>query len=582
MVEVADAPTSFILLEELFESEDPRFLDEVFGCIADRKLRSFGTRWYRDKRPWARRALLAYVDDGCDRARHRALVRRLLVLAETAGDDELMAHLLCAFDGLVRRAPKTVRRWNYRHRSYEPYRMLVQVHPNPKRAHSPEAWKLAQAAPKGNWRERAAWFGGKGRQYLKRRAYRYFRTMAYREPERYAAGLIRAMGLYTDAHLPEAANILDTYGLTSLIYYSSPVIQRNSRRLIVGYRRQLAELEPAPRHPEALHGHAEAFIRLLFRSNCLLIRRWIVAWLEREEAEAMQNLNAAQLRPLLMSNYGDVQAFAARRLETAEGMATLSIEDWLELLRLDNPEVVHIVCKLVEEHVRPDRLDFATLVELARSAAAPVAELGFSWLKERTPKDAEALHVAMQLANARTEPVRKEAVSWLLGIVTSELGQPAHLRDLIDARHRDVRALALDTMAGDARFKDDVTLWAALSESPYPDVMHFLVQHLEAREATLSPEQVERAWASTLLSVHRGSRAKRAALRQITARVVASPERADALLPLLRISLRSVREAERRGALAAVAQAAFREPSLRDKLAAHVPELSLFDARANA
>ena len=132
-------------------------------------------------------------------------------------------------------------------------------------------------------------------------------------------------------------------------------------------------------------------------------------------------------------------------------------------------------------------------------------------------------------------------------------------------------------MASHPRFRDDVSLWAALSESPYPDVMHFLVRHLEAREDALAPEQVERAWATTLLSVHRGARAKRAALRQITHRVVASPERADTLLPLLRVSLRSVREAERRGALAAIAQAAFRQPALRAKLASHVPELTLFD-----
>ncbi len=83
-----------------------------------------------------------------------------------------------------------------------------------------------------------------------------------------------------------------------------------------------------------------------------------------------------------------------------------------------------------------------------------------------------------------------------------------------------------------------------------------------------------------MLAVRRGSRAKRQALRQITDRLRQRPEQADLLIPLLRISLRSVRVAERRQALAVTGRAAFDSPSVRGAVHRHFPELQLFDEGA--
>ena len=83
-------------------------------------------------------------------------------------------------------------------------------------------------------------------------------------------------------------------------------------------------------------------------------------------------------------------------------------------------------------------------------------------------------------------------------------------------------------------------------------------------------------WATTLLAVHRGGRAKRAALNQIADRIMRAVQaEAEALLPLLAIALRSVRAPEQRTALAAVARAAIREPALRGAVARALPELKL-------
>jgi hypothetical protein len=85
-------------------------------------------------------------------------------------------------------------------------------------------------------------------------------------------------------------------------------------------------------------------------------------------------------------------------------------------------------------------------------------------------------------------------------------------------------------------------------------------------------------WATVLLGIARGSRAKRKALSQVASAVARSPEKADDLLPILAIALRSVRAPERRAALTAVAVAAARSPSLQSAIASKLPEIRIESA----
>jgi hypothetical protein len=567
MASTKSPPASSVLLDELFEAGDDRFLDELFACTTDSTLKALAPRWMRDARPWARRALLRYVDDGCDRPRHRVLVKALVNLAEEREDDELMAHLLHAFDGLVRHEKKARTYYDWRARQNQTYTKLVRVKPAPGHTDG-EHWRQGRFAEP---RFRVA-----TRRYLRRRAYRWFRKLGARHPERFTRGVLVALALYRDEELGKPEHILDVYGLSNLLYYHSDVLERDIHRLRVAPGRTLAELTPAPLHPDAWRGRADELLRLLFRSDCLLVRRFLVAWLEREEIHALEGLDARKLRPLVLSPHADVRAFAVRRLEGASGLGTLSIDVWMELLALDDLELLPLVCRLVEAHVEPSRLDLAQKVRLACARAAPVAELGFRWLTSERIATADALTTVMPLANAEAPLVREKAARWLLELVRGPLGTASHLRELIDARHADVRAEALRALSSEPRFADEPSLWLAASESPYPDVIAFLVPHLDAREKALPKGRVEHLFALTLLSVHRGSRQKRLALRQIAERIVKAPDRADTLVPLLRVALRSVREPERRSALAAVCRAAFERPALRAALSAHVPELTLF------
>lgn len=572
MAGAADKPASLVLIDELFEAGDDRFLAEVLACTADGKLKSLAPKWYADRRPWARTMLLAYVEDGCDRPRHRVLVKALLNLAEEREDDELMAALLHAFDRMVRHESQTRTGYDWRSGQRTTYRILKQV--NPPRSRGAAAYKLW--SHKGDRRFAAPYFTLATRRYLRRRAYRFFRLLGHRDPDRFFKGAMMALARYRDADLERPEHILDCYGLVSLLHHHSDILERSSHRVRVVHGRTLAELEPAPVHPDAWRGRVEPMLRLLLRADCLFVRRFLVRWLEREEPAGLRGIDARKLRPLLSSGYPDVRAFAARLLEGASGLGALPVVDWLELLELDDPEVIAVVCRLVEEHVDPSRLLLEQCVTLACARPVAVAELGFGWVKQKRITNAEDLLTAMRLAGAEVKSVRAEAARWLLELVTGALGTADHLRELIDARHADVREAALAVMQREARFRDVPALWLALSESPYGDVLEVLVRHLSEREKALPKGRVEHVWATTLLSVHRGSRAKRAALRQIADRVARQPDRAGALLPILRVALRSVREAERHAALASVCRAAFASPSLRGAIGEHIPELVLF------
>jgi hypothetical protein len=188
------------------------------------------------------------------------------------------------------------------------------------------------------------------------------------------------------------------------------------------------------------------------------------------------------------------------------------------------------------------------------------------------------VETVLQLRDAKVEQTRAAAVEWVLGFVRDEkFGTSVHLRELVDARHADVRTRALEVLLAEPRFRRDLlTLWAALAESPYDDVRAFLVKHLDEVARGLDEADVRHVWASALLAIHRGSRTKRGVLRSIAERLQRRPDEAHDLAPLLAIALRSARESERRGALAAIARAAFSTPSTRDALTAAIPELVLF------
>ncbi|APR88034.1 hypothetical protein A7982_13383 [Minicystis rosea] len=555
------ATGSALLIDEYFDAADERFVDELLSSTNGKKLKNLAARWYRDGRPFARRALLRYIDDGCDRPHHRPLVKALFKLAEKANDDEAIGHFMAAFDRLVRRKLTQAHRWNRQQGSYTVMELRAD-------ASVPGAL--------GSHESRAPKFSRRTRLYLCRRAFRYFRVIARTDVARYGRAIRAALPLYRDEHLDTPERILDAWGLMHALYWGSPVLVRDPRGIKVAAGRSLGELEPAPFAAEAWRDAFDPLFELLERAKSRTVRVFAIALLRRDHADALRSLPLRRVRNLLRSPNDEVQTFAAELLRTASGVQNLSVEEWLELLKIENPSAIPLLCELVEKTVRPERLSLAQTVALASAQAAPVAELGLRWTKQKPVSDEAALTTVLGLARAGAPQVRAEAIAWVTEILAkATFAKPEHVRDLLDARFADVRAQGLALVEKDARFSTSIVLWGALSESPYDDARAFLVKHLRERERSFGPEALRGLWATTLLAVHRGGRAKRTALNQIAARVAHHPSEAESLLPLLGIALRSVRAPERRTAIAAVASAVAREPAIGRAVARLLPELKI-------
>jgi hypothetical protein len=581
---LAESAGSALLVDEYFASGDDRLLGELLPCRSEKKFKTFGERWYADTRPWARQTLLRYVDDGCDRPHHRLLVKTLFKKAEAAADDEAMAHFLVAFDRLTRRQIVPVRHWDYQTRQSTTEFVLKADSSVPSKAprekparsaRNPQTGAVMNIPGRSQPMER---FSRRTRRYLARRAFRYFRRAGWKDKPRYARALRIALPLYDDSNLQKPEQLLDAWGLVHALYWASPVLKRSPHGVRLTANAKLADLAPAPIFPDAWKGVPgfEALSDFAVRARSRTVRRWAIALLKRDHADALRELTFTRLRLLLKSPHEEVQVFAAELLKEKPGLEGLPVDEWLELLKLENPDVLALVCELVEKTVHPDRLTLAQSIALACAPAAAVAELGLRWARTKKVEAASDLETALALREARAPRVRAEALEWLRELLSrSSQAKPEHVRELVDAKHKEARSEGLRLM--DERFKDETTLWAALSESPYDDVRGRLVVRLKEWEKALDREALKRVWATSLLAIHRGGRAKRQVVKQVAERIVSTPAEAEALLPLLGVALRSVRTPERRSALAALARAAHRAPQLRDAIARRLPELRLLD-----
>jgi hypothetical protein len=593
-------PGSTLLLDEYLESGDARLLSELLACGSESKLASLVERLATDTRPAIRQVVLGYIDDGCDRPAHRALVKGLFKRAETAGDTERMAHFLVAFDRLRRRSLKTVKGWDYVRREEHEYSVLREATGVPR--FDPQRLRFVPPALRprvsdlpvhrvhvrpGTF-EAGTRFSLATRLYLSRRALRYFRFLAFRDPARYRTAAVLALSLYQDEHLCDSVRLLDAWGFLNLVYHGSPVLMRTSRGAHVLAGRTLADLSPSPLRPE-LWQAPEAFEPLygLLRAPARPVRMAALHLLRAHHLPALRALGLEPVRLLLTSPHDELQDLGAELLGSMAGLDNLPIRAWLELLALQHAGAVQTVCELVSRHVTPDRLTLEQCIDLALARTAPVAELGLRWAQGKPVRSEDDLVQLLRLSRTGAPRVRQDATRWVIEVLTrfqpAERVRPAHLVELLDSPHLEVRQPACELVAREPRFASATELWAALAESPHDDARAFLLAHLEAHQADLEKDAVRRVWTQTLLSVHRGSHHKPRVAAQLAARIIARTDEAPALLPLLGLLLRSVRPPERRTALAELARAAVARPALAGMIATALPELTLhLPARAAA
>jgi hypothetical protein len=585
-----DGRISSLLVDESFAVQDDRFVERVRLIAAPPYLASLADRWKKDPRPWARRQIFEYLALPLNRPGHHPLVRRLFKQAEANHDHELLASFLVAFDRLVRRQRRTRYRYDYQTRRSWQDELLV----------SPRDSILAVAKGRAARNPRTgAWISIPGRpripnpgrlfsyptrNYLRRRAWRYFRRLGFQRPEQYPQAAAAALALYRDADLAAGENILDNRSLMHIAFRRSPVLHFSRTSVQIADGQSLGALAAAPqfenlwKKPES----AAVLLNLVTQANSRLVRVWTIQLLERDHAIALQSISVEHLFALLDHPDQEVQQFGAGLLGTISGVDTWPITTWLALLETRSITALATICEAMKQRVGPERLSLDQCVTLACARATPVAGLGLSWLTSRPAAGPDDRAAVTRLAGVRCQAVGRAAAEYALSILGSP--QAYHVDGVspfFDSLNEQVRRGAWQWLTPSSSGYDDAALWSRLLETPYDDVRIRLVEELNTRTrelagpAALNRQDLSTVWLTVLLGIHRGGRAKLTALRQISRAIAEQPARAERLLPVLAVAIRSVRPPEARAGLSAILSAVAVRPELEQLLARLIPELKL-------
>jgi hypothetical protein len=452
----------------------------------------------------------------------------------------------------------------------------------------PRQFRERAEVPENRRKDFAKWrlFTVATRHYLRRRAWRYFRKLGRREPARYVPAVKEALLRYRDDDASSGLALIDNWGLVHILFHYSPVLHATEKGWRVAEGRSLAELEPAPMFAKLWASAPRAIVELLTQARCRAVRGWAVRMARRDPAAIRAVFPLEERLGLLAFDDAEVVDLAADLLRDDPALADIPVDRWLGLLETAAPSALGLLCELVGRHVPPDRVTTAQAVRLAMMRPLPLARLGLEWLRAKPPRDEDECQALLGLVEAESEPLRPEMLAWARGaLAASGRFDPSWIVAWLDSRHDDARAEGWRWFLDEPRARDDVPTWQRLMESPYDDVRLNLVAELEERANGADPFRVERGdldpdllrllWASVLLNVQRGHRAKPVAVRQLVRRAEARPEDLPTLLPLLAVALRSVRGPEFRSGLAAIVALAERDEASRGLIERTFPELQL-------
>jgi hypothetical protein len=565
---------SAMVVEEAFASGDSRFL-ELFGQLADdpysfpkrlepgvkyrmQQLKTAARiveKWKRDHRPWAREQLLRYLEKGgLVPFKGRLVVKRFFKHADVNGDDQLMGAFMWFFDRQVRRV--RVKRW-----LWEP--------------------DMRGATPIETLRAMGGGlFSAHTSYYCRRRAWRYFRRMGFKTPEKYPAAVAAALARYRDEDLQDGDAILDSWGLMHACFGGSDAVDFNASHAKLARAAQLNEML-TPYFEELWKTPASAGVLLGLASGARsrVVRTWAGQLIRRDHRENLRQITAEELLALLDHPEEDAQELGAELLEGASAAGKFDVATWLKLLGTRSLTAVGVIVEAMKRHVRAERLTLAQKVDLARAKPVPVARLGLEFLREAKVQTEGDRRELVRLAGVQAEGVGGEIAGFALSILgASGVYDGDTVVRFFDSLNAGVRGGAWDWLVLGSAGWEDSALWARLVESPYEDVRMRFVAALEDRQRApwkVGADALRVLWTSVLLGIHRGGRAKLTALRQISEALLARPDDAEVLLPVAGVAIRSVRFAEARAGLAAVVSVMAVRPEVEPLVKKHLPELSV-------
>jgi hypothetical protein len=546
------AEGSLLLLDEYFASGDSRFRSELQSVNAPKKVGAFAEKWLKDPRPWSRLMIRDFLlDRSFERPQLKPLVKRLFKLAEAAAEDRILAWFLVAADVSIRR--REARRWD---RGAETLMSCLRT----------------AFPPPGDGDA----FTAATRHYLRRRAWRYFRRLGHRDPKRYHAAVLEALLLYREADIDSGVHLLDNWGLTHILFHNSPILEARRPGWVLKGDAVFRDLKPAPAF--ATTWEADSIFTLLLKAPARPLRRTARAMLKARPA-LLEKVPFERVFEMLEHADEELQRLGLELLPSAAGLESAPLESWNRLLEHKNLDVLDAVCAMMAKIVSPQAFSTERLLTFATAPLGPVASLGVGWLAQRDLGPAELL----ELAQVRS----RSAAPAAMALARERLGgradfNPEWLLAFLDSTNRPVREGAWTWFSEEPRARHRLDLWAKLIESPYDDVRLSIVSHLNefaeidtALRVLLARAPLETVWATVLLNIHRGNRAKRLAAGQIAEAIERDPARAPQLLPLLAVAARSIRTPEFRSGLAAVVRAATKRPEVADHVSRLFPELKL-------
>ena len=590
-----------LLYESLFDAQDAGFVEALRAEQDSARLAKFTARWIADGRAWAHDQIFRYLDQPWDAPGHHLVIKRLFKWAEAQQNDELMAAFATGCDRLIRR----VRRIRYHYDWHKSGGLFGRS--------TPIAWEetVLVGPPDVLWpgiRQRdyrnprtganvpgvpqtppvhGKLFSYHTRYYLRRRAWRYFRWMAYRRPNDYPLAVARALILFRDGDLEQGENLLDSWTLMHACFGEHPALEFGSSLIKIRPGQSLAELKPAPRFLDLWQNPASAEVLhlIVLEARSRPMRIWAIEMLRMHHAGWLQKISAAELLELLTHPRDDVQQFGAELLEEAEGLESWPLANWMSLLETRNLTALETICRVMRENVAGERLNLAECLRLATAEPTPIARMGFGYLKARSITLAEDRKTLTQLSEAQCDALAGDIARWALPIVgAEEFYDRDNVLRFFDSLSRPMRKASWDWLLNETdpsttpAFQDPV-FWSRLLETPFDDVRQQLIEVLDRRSARSFPhpetEALAPVWCSVLAGVHRGGRQKLKAIPQLARALEKTPSLAESLLPVLSLALRSVRGPEMREALAAVAQLSEAHPSLAPAINKYLPEIAI-------
>ena len=227
--------------------------------------------------------------------------------------------------------------------------------------------------------EQSRLFTPRTRRYLRRRAWRYFRVLGKKSPDRYVPAIGVALRRYADDDVRDELALVDNWGLMHALFHHSPVLAFPAKRCELVAGKSWAELAPAPAFPSC--GTSDP------RRSLTSCSRPVVAPCGSGRGGCWPSIGpiSRRCRSRSCSRCWRIPIptwwpSAWSSSAATSGLDSVPIENWLRLLESDDPQVLETICNLMAARLNRERLTLADAVLLARNRVLPVARLGLNLL----------------------------------------------------------------------------------------------------------------------------------------------------------------------------------------------------------